>query len=49
MNDMTKAFTDDDLRAFSDFIAKLPPPKPPQPPQPAADCRTPPGCSAAAR
>ena len=29
MNDMTKAFTDDDLRAFSDFIAKLPPPKPP--------------------
>jgi cytochrome c553 len=29
MNDMTKAFTDDDLRAFSDFISKLPPPKPP--------------------
>ncbi|MFI4961303.1 MAG: c-type cytochrome, partial [Hyphomicrobiales bacterium] len=29
MNDMTKSFTDDDLRAFSDFIAKLPPPKPP--------------------
>jgi len=29
MNEMTKAFTDDDLRAFSDFIAKLPPPKPP--------------------
>ena len=29
MNDMTKTFTDDDLRAFSDFIAKLPPPKPP--------------------
>jgi cytochrome c553 len=29
MNDMTKAFTDDDLRAFSDFIATLPPPKPP--------------------
>jgi cytochrome c553 len=26
MNEMTKAFTDDDLRAFSDFIAKLPPP-----------------------
>jgi len=29
MNDMTKSFTDDDLRAFSDFIATLPPPKPP--------------------
>ena len=29
MNDMTKDFTDDDLRAFSDFIAKLPPPQPP--------------------
>ena len=29
MNEMTKGFTDDDLRAFSDFIAKLPPPKPP--------------------
>ena len=29
MNEMTKAFTDDDLRAFSDLIAKLPPPKPP--------------------
>jgi cytochrome c553 len=29
MNDMTKAFSDDDLRAFSDFIAKLPPTKPP--------------------
>jgi cytochrome c553 len=29
MNEMTKAFTDDDLRTFSDFIAKLPPPKPP--------------------
>ena len=28
MNDMTKDFTDDDLRAFSDFISKLPPPKP---------------------
>ena len=24
---MTKGFTDDDLRNFSDFIAKLPPPK----------------------
>jgi cytochrome c553 len=29
MNDMTKTFTDDDLRNFSDFIAKLPPPPPP--------------------
>ncbi len=28
MNDMTKDFTDDDLRAFSDAIAKLPPPSP---------------------
>jgi cytochrome c553 len=28
MNDMTASFTDDDLRAFSDFVAKLPPPKP---------------------
>jgi cytochrome c553 len=29
MNEMTKAFTDDDLRLFSDFIAKLPKPAPP--------------------
>jgi cytochrome c553 len=29
MSEMTKGFTDDDLREFSDFIAKLPPPKPP--------------------
>ena len=29
MNEMTKGFTDDDLRAFSDFIARLSPPKPP--------------------
>lgn len=29
MNEMTKALTDDDLRAFSDFIAKLPRPAPP--------------------
>lgn len=28
MNEMTRNFTDDDLRTFSDFIAKLPPPKP---------------------
>jgi cytochrome c553 len=31
MNEMTKDFTDDDLRAFSDFLAKLPPPQPPAP------------------
>jgi cytochrome c553 len=29
MNDMAKAFTDDDLRTFSDFIATLPKPTPP--------------------
>ena len=29
MNDMTKTFSDDDLRAFSDFIGKLPKPNPP--------------------
>ena len=29
MNEMTKSFTDDDLRTFSDFIAKLPKPVPP--------------------
>ena len=29
MNDMAKALSDDDLRAFSDFIAKLPKPAPP--------------------
>ena len=29
MNDMAKALTDDDLRTFSDFIAKLPKPAPP--------------------
>ena len=28
MTEMTKGFTDDDLRNFSDFIAKLPAPKP---------------------
>ena len=28
MTEMTKGFTDDDLRNFSDFIAKLPPPQP---------------------
>jgi cytochrome c553 len=30
MSEGTKDFTDDDLRNFSDFIAKLPAPKPPQ-------------------
>ena len=29
MNDMAKAFTDDDLQKFSDFIARLPRPAPP--------------------
>ena len=29
MNEMAKALTDDDLRTFSDFIAKLPRPAPP--------------------
>jgi cytochrome c553 len=29
MNEMTKSFSDDDLRTFSDFIAKLPKPNPP--------------------
>lgn len=29
MTEMTKGFTDDDLRNFSDYIAKLPAPKPP--------------------
>jgi cytochrome c553 len=29
MNEMAKALTDDDLRIFSDFIAKLPKPAPP--------------------
>ena len=29
MNEMAKALTDDDLRTFSDFIAKIPKPTPP--------------------
>lgn len=29
MNDMAKALTDDDLRAFSDYIAQIPKPAPP--------------------
>src|SRR5262245_19146717 len=28
MSEMTKGFTDDDLRRFSDFLSKLPPPPP---------------------
>jgi cytochrome c553 len=30
MNEITKSFSDDDLRAFSDFISKLPKPQPPK-------------------
>jgi cytochrome c553 len=30
MSEMTKAFTDDDLRTFSEFLSKLPPPPRPQ-------------------
>jgi cytochrome c553 len=30
MNDMAKPLSDDDLRAMSDFLATLPPPKPPE-------------------
>lgn len=30
MNELTKPFTDDDLRAVADAIAKQPPPKPPE-------------------
>src|SRR5262249_45945211 len=29
MSEMTKGFTDDDLRSFSDFLTKLPAPTPP--------------------
>jgi cytochrome c553 len=32
MNDAVKDFTDDDLRTFSDFIARLPAPRPPAEP-----------------
>ncbi|GAC1335303.1 MAG: c-type cytochrome [Beijerinckiaceae bacterium] len=35
MNEMTKDFTDDDLRAFSDELAKLPPPSPADSAEPA--------------
>lgn len=30
MSEMTKGFTDDDLRTYSDFLSRLPPPPPPQ-------------------
>jgi cytochrome c553 len=30
MSEMTKGFTDDDLRTFSEFLSKLPPPPSPQ-------------------
>ena len=30
MNEMTKSFSDDDLKTFSDFIATLPKPQPPE-------------------
>jgi cytochrome c553 len=32
MYEMTNGFTDNDLRAFSDYVAKLPPPKPSEDP-----------------
>src|SRR5438874_1493636 len=31
MSEMTKGFSDDDLRAFSEFLSRLPPPPAPQP------------------
>src|SRR5438105_14003782 len=31
MSEMTKGFSDDDLRTFSEFLSRLPPPPPPQP------------------
>lgn len=43
MNDVTRDFTDDDLRTFSDFLSKLPPPRP------AEDNPDGPGSRAAAR
>jgi cytochrome c553 len=39
MNDMTKPLTDDDLRTFSDFIAKLPKPVPTEAGEPARMAR----------
>jgi cytochrome c553 len=35
MNELTKDFTDEDLRTYSDEVAKLPPPKPPPDAEPA--------------
>src|SRR5258708_25399922 len=39
MNDVTKDMTDDDLRVFSDYFAKLPPPKATDPADPAIAAR----------
>jgi cytochrome c553 len=39
MNDVTKDMTDDDLRLFSDYFAKLPPPKATDPADPAIVAR----------
>ena len=39
MNDVTKDMTDDDLRLFSDYFAKLPPPKATDPADPAIAVR----------
>jgi len=39
MNDVTKDMTDDDLRLFSDYFAKLPPPKATDPADPAIAAR----------
>jgi cytochrome c553 len=39
MSEMTKGFTDDDLRTFSEFLSKQPPPPPPLPPLPTDPAR----------
>src|SRR3954463_6279284 len=39
MNDLAKDMSDDDLRKFSDYFAKLPPPKATEPPDPAIAAR----------
>jgi cytochrome c553 len=39
MNDVTKDMTDDDLRIFSDYFARLPPPKSTDPADPAIAAR----------
>jgi len=36
MSEVAKTLTDDDLRAFGDWVSKLPPPKPPSTPPDAA-------------